>query len=190
MKKLLMALMLLGGVANAAPVGFGGVSADSVEAKDASAPVVVAPTTPTLDTTTVKAQLAAAIPGVLNLIADPSKEFKALGADIKNNTGFRIDSAIPYESFDWKHGQYATGAAVPFLHVGSYLYTAGAIGRGDSAHGTPVITDASAFEGVRLNDLTRPALYFLMNQITFHQLDKGPLLAAIANGSSVGIKAG
>ena len=106
--------------------------------------------------------------------------------DIKTNTALQVESAIPYAAVDWKRGEWAAGSAVPFFHIGSYLYFAGALSKdlsGDTGR-------AELLNGIRLNKLTRPLAVKALNAVTFGNLDKVSFLEYLAEATSVGVTAG
>jgi len=127
-------------------------------------------------------------PGLIQSQIAKVKDFGTfIWSDVKNNTGFKLDSTIPYSAVDWKRGVWSAGTATPFFHVGSYLYT-GVSASWITSSRTP--SQASLVEGVRLNGVTRPAACYILDKLTFNNLDKLPLLEKVANATSVGILGG
>ena len=112
--------------------------------------------------------------------------FNAALDDIKSNTGFAVESAIPYTSVDWNRGSWAAGSAFPFFHVGSYIYVAGALSKdiSDSSGRSEMLT------GFRLNKLTRPLAVKALDTMTFGNLDKVAFLEYLAKSTSVGATVG
>lgn len=186
MKRLLITLFVLG----LAGQGF---------AQDATAPAAPAPAAPAAPATPAAPNDGAntapvpALPngwqGLLDLVNNPGPTFSYLGNDLKKNTGFKIESTIPFLGFNWKQGTATAGDTIPFFHEGSYLYTGFAFGK-NLNNGTLKVQNVEFSEGVRLNAFTRPCIRWILNQATFHQLEKSTVLDAVANGNSIGINAG
>jgi len=127
-------------------------------------------------------------PGLIQGQVDKVRDFGGyVWLDLRKNTGFKVDSTIPYSAVDWKRGIWSAGSAVPFFHLGSYVYTGVSASWINSARAP---SQASLVQGVRLNDVTRPVVCWVLNKVSFNNLDKMPLLEKIANASSVGVLAG
>lgn len=124
---------------------------------------------------------------IINAIEGIPGDISFLGNDLKENTRFKVDSAISYAAADWHSGKTSVGEAIPFLSVGSYDY----IAAGAAWTTNPVgVSQAVVMDGVRLNAFTRPALTWIFDKATLGNIDRVPLLAYLANASATGVVCG
>jgi hypothetical protein len=107
--------------------------------------------------------------------------------DLKANTKFKIDSTIPLTEYDWRRGQWSYGTAVPFLNIGSYLYTGAVITKNIEGNR---IDKAGLIQGIRLNDITRPLAQGFFEKVLRLDLDKHTMLDFLAKSTSAGVTAG
>lgn len=122
-----------------------------------------------------------------SLLGGLSQDLAFFGNDIKTNTKFQINSIMGTQSFDWKNGQWLTGIAIPFLNIGSYDYFAFELDHDMSLSNSKMIPMLA--NGVRLNELTRPAATYILNKVPLLNNNQ-PLVATLAKALSVGITTG
>lgn len=155
-----------------------------VRAQDASAPAA-APSTPAA---TPAPETIVSAPAFIGKLAGLGDDVRFILNDFKKNTRFKIDSTVPLTEYDWKHGQWSAGSAIPFLNEGSYLWTGGELTK--SLSDPNRIGKAGLVEGVRLNDVTRPATQFVLSKVFQLDLQKHTMLDFLAKSTSAGVTGG